>query len=178
MLPPFWQIMYVNIRSDSGLVSSKRRAILVEPIMLIYRHVNAFTASSVTSHHTCLPHQTMILADHVLTSLKTRRCHYAYFVITGGTGCCHDDNIRYLKRPPNEHKDNSLFSVLMDCSASWQPSDNKLHATPDSKVHGDNMGPTWVLSAPGGPHVGLMNRAIWDNSLNDVIIHPCHNFNN
>ena len=24
---------------------------------------------------------------------------------------------------------------------------------PDSKVHRDNMGPTWVLSAPGGPHV-------------------------
>ena len=28
---------------------------------------------------------------------------------------------------------------------------------PDSKVHGANMGPTWVLSAPGGLHVGLMN---------------------
>ena len=24
--------------------------------------------------------------------------------------------------------------------------------TPDSKVHGANMGPTLVLSAPGGPH--------------------------
>ena len=32
---------------------------------------------------------------------------------------------------------------------------------PDSKVHGANMGPTWVLSAPGGPHVGLINFAIW-----------------
>ena len=31
---------------------------------------------------------------------------------------------------------------------------------PDSKVHGANMGPTWVLSAPDGPHVGPMNRAI------------------
>ena len=34
---------------------------------------------------------------------------------------------------------------------------NKL---PDSKVHGANMGPTWVLSAPDRPHVGPMNRAI------------------
>ena len=25
---------------------------------------------------------------------------------------------------------------------------------PDSKVHGSNMGPTWVLSAPDVPHVG------------------------
>ena len=31
---------------------------------------------------------------------------------------------------------------------------------PDSKVHGANMGPTWVLSAPDGPHVGLTNLAI------------------
>ena len=32
--------------------------------------------------------------------------------------------------------------------------------TPDSKVHGANMGPAWVQSAPGGPHVGPMNLAI------------------
>ena len=31
---------------------------------------------------------------------------------------------------------------------------------PDSKVHRANMGPTWVLSAPAGPHVGPMNLAI------------------
>ena len=32
----------------------------------------------------------------------------------------------------------------------------------DSKDHGVNMGPTWVLSAPGGPQVGPMNLAIRD----------------
>ena len=32
----------------------------------------------------------------------------------------------------------------------------------DSKVHGANIGPIWVLSAPDGPHVGLMNLAIRD----------------
>ena len=31
--------------------------------------------------------------------------------------------------------------------------------SPDSKVHGANMGPTWVLPAPDGPHVGPMNLA-------------------
>ena len=30
----------------------------------------------------------------------------------------------------------------------------------ESKVHGANMGPTWVLSAPDGSHVGPMNLAI------------------
>ena len=34
------------------------------------------------------------------------------------------------------------------------------NAYPDSKVHGANMGPTWVLSAPDGPHFGPMNLAI------------------
>ena len=31
---------------------------------------------------------------------------------------------------------------------------------PDRKVHGANMGPTWVLSAPDWPHVGPMYLAI------------------
>ena len=31
---------------------------------------------------------------------------------------------------------------------------------PDSKVHGSDMGSTWVLSAPDGPHVGPMNLAM------------------
>ena len=31
---------------------------------------------------------------------------------------------------------------------------------PDNKVHVANMGPTWVMAAPGEPHVGPMNLAI------------------
>ena len=38
--------------------------------------------------------------------------------------------------------------------------DDLIQKSPDSKVHGANMGPTWVLSAPDGPHVGPMNLAI------------------
>ena len=34
--------------------------------------------------------------------------------------------------------------------------------TPDSKVHGANMGPIWGRQDPGGPHVGTMNFAIWE----------------
>ena len=40
---------------------------------------------------------------------------------------------------------------------------------PDSKVHGANMGPTWVLSAPNGPHVGPMNLVIRGCSLVSVL---------
>ena len=35
-----------------------------------------------------------------------------------------------------------------------------IYPCPDSKVPGANMGPTWVLSAPDGPHDGPMNLAI------------------
>ena len=31
---------------------------------------------------------------------------------------------------------------------------------PDSNFHEAHMGPTWVLSVPGGPHVGPMNLVI------------------
>ena len=33
-------------------------------------------------------------------------------------------------------------------------------AHPDSKVYGANMGPTWVMPAPDGPHVGPINLAV------------------
>ena len=47
--------------------------------------------------------------------------------------------------------------IQMNCIASiFLPSNTH----PDSKVHGASMGPTWVLSAPDGPHVGPMNLAI------------------
>ena len=34
----------------------------------------------------------------------------------------------------------------------------------DNKVDEANLGPTWVLSAPDGPHVGPMNFAIRDGN--------------
>ena len=37
--------------------------------------------------------------------------------------------------------------------------DNMFDTLLDSKVHGANMGPTWVLSAPDGPHVASRNLA-------------------
>ena len=46
---------------------------------------------------------------------------------------------------------------------SWEKSE---HNTPDSKVHVANMGPTWVLPAPDGPHVGPMNIVIRDSMDN------------
>ena len=39
---------------------------------------------------------------------------------------------------------------------------NRFHCVDlDNKLHGANMGTTWVLSAPDGPHVDTSNLAIW-----------------
>ena len=38
---------------------------------------------------------------------------------------------------------------------------------PDSKIHGANMGPTWVQSSPGGPHGGPINLAIRDGNYGE-----------
>ena len=35
-----------------------------------------------------------------------------------------------------------------------------MYRIPDSKVYGANMGSTWLLSAPDGPHVGPINLAV------------------
>ena len=41
---------------------------------------------------------------------------------------------------------------------------------PDNKFHGANMGPTWVLPAPDGPHIGPMNLAIRAHKSLDTAI--------
>ena len=45
---------------------------------------------------------------------------------------------------------------------------DKLCYAPDNEVHGADMGPTWGLSAPDGPHVGPMNLAIRGGYVNLV----------
>ena len=51
------------------------------------------------------------------------------------------------------------FSMLRRLSKYWQSYVRWEIMIPDSKIHGANMGLTWVLSALGGPHVGPINLA-------------------
>ena len=46
----------------------------------------------------------------------------------------------------------NVISIQMPC---WWGKGSQI-----KKIHGANMGPTWVLSAPYGPHVSPMNHAI------------------
>ena len=60
--------------------------------------------------------------------------------------------------------------ALIDSNQLWHVNDSPYYreypmkyaygfVVPDSKDHGPDMGPTWVLLAPDAPHVGPMNLA-------------------
>ena len=53
-------------------------------------------------------------------------------------------------------------AITQSLSVDTKQGSNLIWNTPDSKIHETNMGPTWILLAPGGPHVGPMNLSIWD----------------
>ena len=49
--------------------------------------------------------------------------------------------------------------VIIILCYTWLISHKRYTIYPDNKIHGANMGLTRALSAPDGPHVGLMNLA-------------------
>ena len=64
----------------------------------------------------------------------------------------------YIKTKNNKNCINKIYwskqnTKLYQCDETSETSSPPLVRYPDSKVHGANMGPTWVLSAPDGPHV-------------------------
>ena len=58
--------------------------------------------------------------------------------------------------------DDQVVCVYVYFPKLYSSPESTINDIPDSKVHGANMGPTWVLSAPDEPHVGPMNLAIRD----------------
>ena len=61
----------------------------------------------------------------------------------------------WQKQSNEGYRSDYKLTKTLHTSPSWAS-----YGVPDSKVHGANMGPTWDLSAPDGPHVGPMNLAI------------------
>ena len=56
------------------------------------------------------------------------------------------------------------------CPRLWMGPVSK-QPSPDSKVHGANMGPIWGRQDPVGPHVDPINFAIWEVSHLSLEIH-------
>ena len=69
--------------------------------------------------------------------------------------------------PPPQHVSvhGLYFRILIEqVTADSCLSDLHTKLSPDNNVHGANMEPTWVLSAPDGLHVGPMNLAIREDN--------------
>ena len=66
----------------------------------------------------------------------------------------------------------ALRIVIMYIYVAYNPSRYVWRKSyPDSKIPGANMGPTWVLSAPDGPHVGSRNLVIRVSIISDRVSH-------
>ena len=62
-------------------------------------------------------------------------------------------------------------NIYTRCTRHWYLIVRLVYLFPDTKVHGTNMGPTWVLSAPAGPLVGPMNLAIRVANAVELLLH-------
>ena len=73
----------------------------------------------------------------------------------------------YLSRPFDRSA--SFTAHASGCNVQYLATGSRQNNTPDSKAHGANMGPIWGRQDPGGPHVGPMKFAIWDETLNVIL---------
>ena len=76
------------------------------------------------------------------------------------------------------HNTSAMVQVMLWCRIDDKPLPEPVtYTNPESKVHGANTGPTWVLSAPDGPHVGPMNLAItealWVTTISHHVYRSC-----
>ena len=70
---------------------------------------------------------------------------------------CHDEIRLCEQQKCGRHSDRYMILSQQEPHISYS---RVGYGVQDSKLHGVSMGPTWVPSAPDGPHVGPMNFAI------------------
>ena len=89
-------------------------------------------------------------------------CNWRYVIIVSGNGQAANALPFYGPLIKANNPRHNVVCLPFACTlfVLFFPHVCQLYDNPDSKVHGANMGPTWVLSAPDGPHVGPMNLAL------------------
>ena len=117
--------------------------------------------------NTCCP--TTLTIYYVLLSLTViNRWMFYHQVYVYCSLCFVRSKIRFNHKniPPQTISHSNVSRVLLTIT-------HILRIIPDSKVHGANMRPTWVLSAPEGPNVGPMDLAIRDGLISGHIANSC-----
>ena len=134
-------------------------------IFELWTHQSLWNASQRSVYHTGLTH---LLTKSSLINISSPRhlCRWNLIQLNK-TKVKHDENVV-------NHAWNNIFGscprlryIWCTRTLTWDnmifENNNQgplLLTDPDSKVHGANKGPTWVLLAPDGPRVGPMNLAI------------------
>ena len=75
--------------------------------------------------------------------------------------CCNRECVWYMTRIIYRGAIWKEYSIIIGIKISPTVTTGN---NPDNKVHVASMGPTWVLSAPDGPHVGPMKLAIRESN--------------
>ena len=147
-----WFVMLLHIRPQWGHGEIRLVVYMVLKNICCPSDTYASGKWAIVSLYRCINNENRKL--WVAWCQLTERWLDANFVVTGGTGGCRYEN---LKTPGAASDDEVGMTMMTTLDIQWLAC-HRLY--PDSKVHGANMGPTCVLSAPDGPHVGPMNLAI------------------
>ena len=92
----------------------------------------------------------MELCSHILT-------HWGYDKVAAILQATSSNVFPWVKYAEIDSNFTEIYSQGSNQQWSSTGSDNGF---PDNEIHGANMGPTWVPSAPDGPHVDPMNLTI------------------
>ena len=101
---------------------------------------------------------TSIRLDKAVTNLITVECLQCESVRQRRTFGQYQRQTNATMHLPESHYATSwwIYTEQQYCVVRYS-----VHDSPDSKVHGANVGPAWGRQGQGGPHVGHVNLAIW-----------------
>ena len=126
--------------------------------------------SSVLAHGTSLIYASQSKGEADIIALRTYKLLVAGNPIFSGT-FSDGPNLIWMEADDVNHpgrfrSDQFVFQLWLsrgNRNETFRIQFREKSKNPDSKVHGANMGPIWGRQDPGGPHVGPMNFAIWED---------------
>ena len=192
-IPCLWIFPWFDKRGRIDTVYTKwTHRILFTKSFCDYNHnqdkIHAFRSQAqFRSGHKCAHTTTVHLTYWTITIIGTRHIYiyiyiyiyilyiYIYIYIYIYTGIHIRAHKAFVKWSHwIQHLHTPIRQIPMCKYQSYGNCTSLFHIHPDSKVHGANMGPIWVLSAPDEPMLApwtLLLRHIWQNEHhNDVCI--------
>ena len=129
------------------------------------------------SFHLCWDVQTLYYIYRGISALHPSDMSFSIWQMKNR--CISDSDKKLERWVRNKIATTQTQHSTINTKITWQTNANPCsnfmgYAVPDNRVHGANMGPSWVPSAPDGPHVGPMNLVIRGNSLTYSSQPPSH----